>query len=57
MEKWGPYLSERQWGTVRPKDLLSSACYIRKGNELLECGLYLDLPPWSCHVFNLEVNP
>ena len=42
--------------SVRLKDLLSSACYIRKGNELLERGLYLDLNPWSYHVFDLEVK-
>jgi hypothetical protein len=42
--------------SVRLQDSLSSACYIREGNELLERGLYLDLPPWSYHVFDLEVN-
>jgi hypothetical protein len=41
---------------VRLKDSLSPACYIREGNELLERGLYLDLPPWSYHVFDLEMN-
>ena len=40
--------------SVRLKDSLSSACYIREGNELLERGLYLDLQPWSYHVFDLE---
>jgi hypothetical protein len=28
--------------SVRLKDSLSSACYIREGNELLEPRLYLD---------------
>jgi len=42
--------------SVRLKDSLSSACYIREGNELFERGLYLDLEPWSYHVFDLEVN-
>jgi len=42
--------------SVRFKDSLSSACYIREGNELVERGLYLDLQPWSYHVFDLEVN-
>jgi hypothetical protein len=41
--------------SVRLKDLLSPACYIREGNELLERGLYLDLQPWSYHVFDLEI--
>jgi len=42
--------------TVRLDDSLSSASYIRDGNELLERGLYLDLEPWSYHVFTLEVT-
>ena len=42
--------------SVQLKDSLSSACYIREGNELLERGLYLDLQPWSYHVFDLEIN-
>ena len=42
--------------SVQLKDLLSSASYVREGNELLERGLYLDLQPWSYHIFNLEVN-
>jgi len=42
--------------SVRLKDSLSSACYVREGNELFECGLYLDLQPWSYHVFDLEIN-
>lgn len=42
--------------TVRFEDLFSSAVYVRDGNELLERGLYLDMVPWSYHVFNLEVS-
>ncbi len=38
------------------KDSLSLACYLREGDELLERGLYLDLPPWSYHVFDLEIS-
>ena len=41
---------------VRLKDSLSSASYVRDGSELIERGLYLDLQPWSYHVFDLEVN-
>jgi hypothetical protein len=37
------------------EDLLGSASYIRDGNELLERGLYLDVQPWSYHVFDLEM--
>jgi hypothetical protein len=48
--------SEIKNRSVRLKDSLSSACYIREGNELLERGLYLGLQPWSYHVFDLEVS-
>ena len=41
---------------VELRDLLSPACYVRDGNELLDRGLYLDLPPWAFHVFNMEVH-
>jgi len=43
--------------SVEFKDLLSPAIYIREGNELFERGLYLDLQPWSYHVFALAVKP
>jgi hypothetical protein len=42
--------------SVRLKDSLSSASYTREGNELLERGLYLDLQPWSYHVFDVEIT-
>jgi hypothetical protein len=42
--------------SVQLKDSLSAACYDRAGNELLERGLYLDLQPWSYHVFDLAVS-
>jgi hypothetical protein len=35
--------------------LLSSACYDRDGNDLLERGLYLDLESWSYHIFTVGV--
>jgi hypothetical protein len=41
---------------VRLDDLLSPASYDRQGNELIERGLFLDLGPWSYHVFTLNVN-
>jgi hypothetical protein len=41
--------------SVRLDDSFSSACYFRDGNELLDRGLYLDLEPWSYHIFILEV--
>ena len=39
---------------VRLQDQLSTASYLREGNELFDRGLYLDLEPWSYHVFTLE---
>jgi hypothetical protein len=39
--------------TVRLKDLTGPARYDRDGNDLLSRGLYLDLPPWSYHVFEM----
>jgi glycosidase len=42
--------------SVRLNDLLSSAAYVRDGNELIERGLYLDMQPWSYHVFDLEIG-
>jgi hypothetical protein len=43
-------LSER---AVRLKDLMGSAIYDRDGKDLASRGLYLDLPPWGYHVFEL----
>jgi len=41
-KKWGPYLSERQWGTVR--------------GDLARRGLYVDLPAWGYHLFEVTVR-
>jgi len=40
-------------GHWRLQDLLSDTCYDRDGNDLQSCGLYLDVPPWQYHVFNM----
>ncbi|MFC1922276.1 alpha-amylase family glycosyl hydrolase [Chloroflexota bacterium] len=42
--------------SVRLTDSLSSACYTREGDDLLTHGLYLDVGPWSYHIFTLEVT-
>lgn len=34
-------------------DLMGPSVYPRPGDELLNRGLYLDLPPWGYHVFEL----
>jgi hypothetical protein len=43
--------------TVRLKDLTAPASYDRDGDDLLSRGLYLDLPPWSYHVFEMSALP
>lgn len=43
--------------SVQLKDSLGTANYIREGNELLDRGLYLDLEPFSYHVFYLRSEP
>jgi hypothetical protein len=39
--------------TVRLRDLTSAAVYDRAGDELRAHGLYLDLPGWGYHIFEL----
>jgi len=35
------------------RDRMGPAVYARNGDELLTRGLYLDLPPWGFHVFDV----
>ena len=42
--------------TVRLQDLMSEACYDRHGDELLSRGLYLDVPGWGYHVFEVSIG-
>ena len=39
------------------RDLLSDVVYKREGDGLAGNGLYLDLPPWGHHVFELRAGP
>ena len=39
--------------TVRLKDLTACTTYDRDGSELVSRGLYVDLPPWGFHVFDV----
>ena len=48
---WGD-LAGRTW---RLADRLGAALYDREGADLSTRGLYLDLPAWGYHVF--EVQP
>jgi hypothetical protein len=38
---------------VRLQDLMGAARYDRDGSDLVSRGLYLDLPPWGYHVFDV----
>ena len=38
---------------VRLKDLMGSARYDRDGSDLMSGGLYLDMPAWGYHVFDV----
>jgi len=44
-----------EWGGfhMRLNDLFSPASYDRQGDDLLEGGLYVDLPPWGINVFEV----
>ena len=35
---------------------MGSARYDRDGNDLVSRGLYLDLPPWGYHVFEVTTS-
>jgi glycosidase len=43
-------LAGRIW---RLDDRLATASYDRAGDELKSQGLFLDVPPWHCHVFEM----
>ena len=46
-----PELGGKQW---RLRDLLGEACYDRDGNDLQERGLYVNMPGWQYHVFQMK---
>jgi hypothetical protein len=48
-----PPLPELQGKAVELRDLMGTARYERDGNELVSRGLYLDLPAWGYHVFEM----
>jgi hypothetical protein len=39
--------------TVRFNDLMGDAVYDRVGSDVASQGLYLDLPAWGYHVFEI----
>jgi glycosidase len=42
--------------TLLFRDLMSPAFYERDGNDLISRGLYLDLPEWGFHVFEVSAS-
>ncbi len=47
-------LNQRQW---RLTDRMGESTYEREGSDLFARGLYLDLPAWHYHVFQVEHLP
>jgi hypothetical protein len=47
-------VTNHQW---RLQDLLNEAQYDRNGNDLASHGLYLDVPAWHYHAFDLKKSP
>jgi Alpha amylase, catalytic domain len=43
--------------TLRFADLLGDAVYDRPGDDVLQRGLFLDLPPWGHHLFEVSLLP
>lgn len=47
-------ISDLKGYTLRLKDLMSPAQYDRDGNELSLIGLFLDMPAWGYHIFEIQ---
>jgi hypothetical protein len=45
---------EMMGSTILFRDRLDGHVYDRPGNELISKGLYLDVPGWGVHIFNVE---
>ena len=46
-------LRGKQW---RLKDVLSDESYDRSGSDMRDAGLYVDLGPWKCNLFQLQAR-
>jgi hypothetical protein len=49
-----PPWDEMRGRTWRLDDALTGAVYDRNGDEMRDVGLYVDLGPWTCHVFRMS---
>ena len=41
-------------GTWRLVDVLNDATYLRRGDEMVSTGLYIDLPGYGYHLFEVR---
>ena len=48
--------TEIEGKTLKLRDLMGQAVYDRRGDEISARGMYLDLPPWGYHVFELTTE-
>ena len=48
-----PIATEKE--TIEFRDLMSAATYPRYTDEVLAHGLYLDMPAWAYHVFEVAI--
>ena len=46
-------LRAKQW---RLSDVLSGETYDRSGDEMRNAGVYVDLKPWQCHIFQVRAS-
>jgi hypothetical protein len=42
--------------TIQLRDLMTSVFYERDGSDLVSRGLYLDMPAWGCHIFEVTIR-
>ena len=42
--------------TWRLNDVLTGETYDRSGDEMRDSGLYVDLGPWQCHLFQMRAG-
>ncbi|MGC2047502.1 MAG: alpha-amylase family glycosyl hydrolase [Gallionella sp.] len=46
-------LRGKQWRLI---DVLSTQTYDRSGDEMRDAGLYVELKPWQCHLFQIQAE-
>ena len=59
-DRTGQALVHVPWDELRAKtwqlnDAMSGERYDRRGDDMRDAGLYVDLKPWQCHLFQMVV--